>query len=199
MEGILKYLRLRTATLAAALVVTAAVLGAMSAPANAVCFLGFCPKDVSFQVINESRVPLFVQICPRGHSKNPGSTRDNPCRVITYSNVIGANGERQTFGPFDSLGLIISPSYPLGVCEKAPCPSGLAPALNRKLYVYVQNPLIGKPFFRVQGIEVALSERQEVEGLVPDHIYVVLQRFADSELNGNPVKVMKIVIRRWPA
>ncbi len=198
MKAISKYLRLRIATGVAALLATTALLMAMSAPANAVCFLGFCPKDVSFEVINESRVPLFVQICPRGHSTDPGSSRDNPCRVITYSNVIGANGQRQTFGPFDSLGLVISPSYPLGVCDRAPCPGGLAPALNRKLYVYVENPLIGKPFFRVQGIGVALNEGQEVEGRVPDGMYVVLQRFADSEVNGNPVKVMRIIIRRWP-
>ena len=82
--------------------------------------------------------------------------------------------------------------------RRAPCPAGLAPALNRKLYVYVENPLIGKPFFRVQGVGVQLGEGQEVEGNVPDHIYVVLQRFADSEVNGNPVKVMRIIIRRWP-
>jgi hypothetical protein len=198
MEGISKSLRLRTATVLAGLLAAAAVLMTMSASAQAVCFIGFCPKDVSFEVINDSRVPLFVQICPRGHSTDPGSSRDNPCRVITYSNVVGAHGQRQTFGPFDSLGLIISPSYPLGVCERAPCPSGLAPALNRKLYVYVQNPLIGKPFFRVQGVGVQLKEGQEVEGNVPDHIYVVLQRFADSMVNGNPVKVMRIIIRKWP-
>ena len=197
MEGISKYLRLRAATLAAALVAAVAVLGAMSASASAVCIVGFCPKDVSFEVINDSRVPLFVQICPRGHSTNP-SGLDNPCRVITYSNVIGASGERQTFGPFDSMGLVIKPSYPLGICERAPCPHGLAPALNRTLNVYVQNPVIGLPFFKVQGIEVALHEGGEVEGSVPGGMYVVLQRFGDSEVNGNPVKVMRIIIRRWP-
>ncbi len=94
MEGILKYLRLRTATLAAAFVAAAAVLGAMSASANAVCIFGFCPKDVSVEFINDSQVPLFVQICPRGHASDPGDSRDNPCRVITYSNVIGKGGKR---------------------------------------------------------------------------------------------------------
>jgi hypothetical protein len=74
-EGISKYLRVRVATGVAALLSTAAVLMAISAPANAVCFLGFCPKDVSFEVVNDSRVPLFVEICPRGHSKQTGSDR----------------------------------------------------------------------------------------------------------------------------
>jgi hypothetical protein len=199
MEGISKHLRLRVATALAALLAAAGVMMAMSAQANAVCLLGFCPKDVYTTVINDSKVPLFVEICPNGHSRNPGGAGDDPCRVITYSNVIGANGQQQSYGPFEnSIGLRIKPSYPLGVCEKAPCPAGLAPALNRNLYVYAQNPLIGKPFFKVQGIEVALNENQSVEGLAPGHIYVVLQRFADSEVNGNPVKVMKIIIRRWP-
>lgn len=199
MEGTSKYLRLRIATGVAAMLATTAVLMAVSASANAVCLLGFCPKEVSTEVLNDSRVPLFVEICPNGHSTDPGDTLDSPCRRITYSNVIGANGQRQTFGPFEnSLGLKIKPSYPLGVCEKAPCPAGLAPALNRNLYVYVQNPLIGQPFFRVQGIGVGLDAGQEKEGFVPGRMYVVVQRFSDSEVNGNPVKVMRIIIRYWP-
>ncbi len=45
---------------------------------------------------------------------------------------------------------------------------------------------------RVQGIGIALRENQEVSGVV-DNVLVALQRFSDGD-----VKVMKIVIRRWP-
>lgn len=183
MEGISKFLRLRAATLAAAFVAAAAVLGAMSASANAVCVFGFCPKDVSVEFINDSQFPLFVEMCPRGHSKDPGESRDNPCRVITYSSVIGKGGKRQTYGPFDSMGLIVTPSS--------------TAALNRKLYIYVENPLIGPPFMRVQGIGIALRENQEVSGVVDKLALVALQRFSDADVNGNSVKVMKIVIRDW--
>ena len=192
MGGASNSLRLRTATLAASLVAAAAVLGAMSAPADAVCVFGFCPKPVSLEFINDSHVPLFVQMCPNGHSSDPRDSRDNPCRVITFSSVVGKGGGRQTYGPFPSLGLIVSPSYPLGVCERAPCPGGATPAKNGTLYFYVENPLVGPPFMRVQGISIVLSENQEVAGTVDRLALVALQRFSDGDN-----KVMKIVIRQW--
>jgi hypothetical protein len=193
MEGISKYLRLRIATLAAALVAAVAVLGAMSASANAVCFFGFCPKPVSLEIINDSHVPLFVKMCPNGHSVDPRGSRDNPCRVVTFSSVVGKGGGRQTYGPFTSVGLIVSPSYSRGVvCERAPCPGGETPAKNGTLHFYVENPLIGPPFMRVQGISIVLSENQEVAGTVDRLALVALQRFSDGDN-----KVMKVVIRQW--
>ena len=56
-EGISKYLRLRMATLVAALVAAVAVLGAMSASASAVCLFGFCPKPVLARVHQRQPCP----------------------------------------------------------------------------------------------------------------------------------------------
>ena len=198
MEGISKHLRLRIASGLAALLAAAAVLMSMSASAQALCVGPFCAKEVSVELVNNSHVAVFAQICPKAHASNPGNSQESPCHRITYSNTIGANGQRQTFGPFNPMGLIVSPAYPFGVCEKAPCPFGSRPALNRTLNFYIKNPLIGKPYVRVQGHEIPLVEGQTRSGHLQG-FHLEIKRSADADRNGNSVKVITITIGRWPA
>lgn len=198
MQGISKYLRMRIATGLAGLLAAVAVLMAMSAPAHALCVGPFCAKEVSVELVNDSKVAVFAQICPKAHASNPGNSRNSPCHRITYSNTIGANGQRQTFGPFNPMGLIVSPAYPFGVCEKAPCPFGSRPALNRTLNFYIKNPLVGKPYVRVQGHEIPLAEGETRSGHL-EGFNLAITRSADADRNGKSVKIITITIRHWPA
>lgn len=188
MEGISKYLRLRT-TAVAALVAAGLALTAMSGSASATCFHVFgCTKDVSLGIRNSSKATIQVEWCPGGHANNPGNTHDSPCdRVTTPQPQIVKPGER----------LIIFNTNPLGVIITAQRQYSGDPTQHRTLHFYVKNPDIGLPFFRAQGHEVELREGQHVDRDV-NGVKVELRRYADEDRDKQPVKLMRIEILKWP-
>jgi hypothetical protein len=201
MEGLSKYLRLPTKAVIA-LVAAGLVLPAMagSASASRCPNIVICVKDVSVGIVNNSKTTAIrVQICPNGHvsTRYQLGLQSDPCSAITETFVIGANGQRKTIFNTNPLGIIITPNYPFGVCETAPCPFGVPPVQNKTLYFYASNPYFGKPFFRAQGFKIELSEHHEMFHKV-DGVHVGFLRYGDEDRNGASVKLMRIEIRKWP-
>jgi hypothetical protein len=145
MEGLSKYLRLRTATAVAASLAAAGVVMAMSASANAVVYA----NDIAIRVVNNSpHHTASFRFCATGHvniNYEFGQVAD-PCTVTPFIvPYVDANGGRYpaTWPSADYTG------NPIGVIVQ----------LNGgpKLFFYAKNPTIGQPFFQAAEGSVSCS------------------------------------------
>ncbi len=188
MERTSKCSRLRITALAA-LIAGGLVLTAMSGSASATCFHVFgCTKRVSLGIRNSSKATITVERCGGDHANNPGNTHDSPCDRIT-------SPLPEAVGPGSVL---IGPNRnPVGIIIKAQRQHSGDPTQHRTLYFYVKNPDIGLPYFRAQGHEVELREGQ-ASVLDVNGVKVELRRYHDEDRNGEPVKLMRIEILKWP-
>lgn len=184
MEGISKYLRLRTLAVAA-LVAAGLVLIAMFASASARIVI---VKDISLGIRNSSKALIQVQVCTNLHvsSRYEDGLTPDPCGPIDHTYILRA-GER-TF---------ISNANPVGVIITNYIPNSSGPAKDKTLYFLARNRLFERPYFRAQGHKVALSEGEAVLRDV-NGVGVELRRYHDEDRDGESVKLMRIEIRSWP-
>lgn len=167
MEGISKYLRLRTATVVAALAAVPVVALAVAGSANALVGT----NDITIRVIDVSHEhSISAAFCPNGHVSTlyEAGFRSDPCAYTPFTvPYIAANGGRYPEGPWPSatytanpLGVTVrfrlhgtngEPLQPYQIYDISPI-TGL-PYLYASytelepLYFYAKNPAIGSPFF----------------------------------------------------
>ena len=186
MEGISRYLRLRTAMVGAALLAAALAAMTVSEPANALVYA----NDISIRVVNNSQTPISAAFCPNGHVSwdyRLGIRKGDPCNVTPFVTTIAGNGGRYPVGPWPNNPHPYT-ANPLGVVVRGN---------GKTLYFYASNPQIGLPFFEANGAKVELVQG-ELQTRHPDGATVRFHREGDIKggLNAPTNKVMTIEIIR---
>ena len=187
MEGISKYLRLRTATVVAALAAATAVALAMAGSANALVGA----NDITIRVIDNTQHSISAAFCPNGHAINAEyglGLRADPCNYTPFTvPYIAANGGRYPEGSWPSTTYTANP---LGVIVRFRLLADRKP-----LYFYAKNPIIGAPYFEYSyGGDARRSVTMGVQGEILDRVVgpTVVRFHRGGDHNGYKVMTIEL-------
>jgi hypothetical protein len=184
-EGISNYLRLR-ATAVAAFVAAGLVLTAMCASASANVFL----KRISLGIRNSSKTAIHAQVCRNlsVSARYEEGLQQNPCVGVPPTYTIRA-GDVKIISNANPVGVIITNAVPFLTGDRKD---------ERTLYFSASNESLRRPFFRMGGLEIPMSEGHAETWGSYHGVGLELRRYHDEDRDGESVKLMRIEIRSWP-
>lgn len=128
-------------------------------------------KDINLQVTNNGKKPVHFAFCPNGHVNVAYQVHrvSNPCNVTPYSTTLqpGQSVKNYTANP---VGVVMTYN-------------------GQVAYFYASNPLIGKPFFEVNGNKVPMVEG-ELQTRHPLGMTIRLHRGGDTDKKNMIIEVV---------